>query len=124
MATYTVTETRPNTSISFISDDSRYSGMAEDLTNDLTAAGIVTTMETSPDGLVRTYTRTMTEDKILVFKEIYEGFNLELGTLKIANNDQGWGLLIDGFDPSTSVVVTRGFYNTRDQQIYTGEIVV
>ena len=49
MATYTVTETRPNTSISFISDDSRYSGMAEDLTNDLTAAGIVTTMETSPD---------------------------------------------------------------------------
>ena len=124
MATYTVTETRPNTSISFISDDARYSGIAEDLTNELTAAGITSTTETSTDGLVKTHRRSMSEDKILVFKEIYDRFNLEIGTLKIANNDQGWGLLVEGFDPATDVVVARGFYNARDEQIYAGEIVL
>jgi hypothetical protein len=124
MTTYTVTETRPTSSIAFISDDSRYSGMAEDLTNELAAAGITTTVETSTDGLVKTHRRSMTEDKILVFKEIYDRFNLELGTLKIANNDQGWGLLTEGADPATDVVVRRGFYNQRDEQIYSGEIVL
>lgn len=124
MATFTVTETRPNTSIPFISDDSRYSGLAESLTNELASAGITTTVVTSEDGLVKTHNRIMSEDKILVFKEIYDRFNIEIATLKIANNDQGWGLLVEGFNPATSVVVSRGFNDPRNEQIYSGEIVL
>ena len=125
MATFIVTETRPNTSIAFISDDSRYSRAIENMINELTEAGITSTTEVSTDGLVKTHRRTMTDDKILTFKEIYDRSNIEIMDLKIANNDQGqWGLVALGANPATDVVVTRLFEDTRSEQIYSGAIVL
>lgn len=125
MATFIVTETRPNTSFLFVNDDPRYAESAGNLTAELAAAGIETTAETSPDGLVRTHTRTMTEDKILVFKEIYERNLEELTNLVIANNDQGhWGTAEELPDPSTGILLKREFDDFRSYQIYQGEIVL
>ena len=125
MATFIATETRPNTGLLFINDDPRYSERVESMENELVSAGIVTTVETSPDGLVRTHTRTMTEDKILVFKNIYDAYVEEISILIIENNDLGhWETAQDLSDPTTSILLKREFDQNRDYQIYTGEIVV
>lgn len=125
MATFIATETRPNTSLLFINDDPRYSERVESMENELASAGIVTTIETSSDGLVRTHSRTMTEDKILTFKNIYDTYIEEISILLIENNDTGhWGIAQEMPDPSAGIVLQREWADERDYQIYTGEIVL
>ena len=125
MATFTTTETRPNTSILFINDDPRYAESVQNFVNELAAAGIETTIETSSDGLIRTHNRIMTEDKILVFKGIYDTYLEEISNLMMTNNDQGhWGTEEELTDPSTGIVLKRGFDDERANQIFTGQLVL
>jgi hypothetical protein len=111
MPSITITEIRPNVNTPFFNDDPRFVEMADAVLVQYQQNGITGSIETSADGLTRTYTRTFPENKILTFKELYNAHLQEVTQY-----------LQTATDNTFNNVVTKEFDSARTFEIYSGMI--